>query len=580
MAIRKFRRNMKPVIWVITILFLISLVAGYAMSFNSGSTNSQTAFKLNGKKVSMMDTHRSMGMMAENYKRYLGPSVDSEMMNVISFNEFINKRLLLDMADKLKVKVSGSEVNEQMNQIKDSFPSKDEFKKALLSQGYTTKTLEKEIEESIALQKVTETIGSEVQITPEEVSTYYEDYKYAAFDGKPLEDVKAQIEQELKTQKKSEIFAKELTLARSAMKLENLDKTFETYLEKEDLEVEGVKVSNVEYAKRVLNNLAMTKGELEPAKELAKSSIESEIKLLKAAESKGIKVDTTLPLDLKVANSVKELYTQLKAGVTYTDEDLKKFFDENTNSYDIQKSAGADIAVLKVQPTEEDNERAKTKAEELLKTITPKNFAELAKKNSDGPSGPAGGSLGTFKKGDMVKEFEDASFAGEVGKIYPEVVKTQFGYHIIFVQDKKDETVTASHILIIPKPLDSALEAKAEEVKTIIKDLTDKTITFQDLKNEKDVVFAENIATITEQGYIPGLGYNQELVKSIYSSNLEEVKYLKEQKDYIIYKKTSQIDEKKAEFEDFKERVKTDYVNSKAQELLREIELNTQTVEK
>ncbi|MGL5904171.1 MAG: SurA N-terminal domain-containing protein, partial [Cetobacterium sp.] len=96
MAIRKFRRNMKPVIWVITILFLISLVAGYAMSFNSGSTNSQTAFKLNGKKVSMMDTHRSMGMMAENYKRYLGPNVDSEIMNIISFNEFINKKLLLD----------------------------------------------------------------------------------------------------------------------------------------------------------------------------------------------------------------------------------------------------------------------------------------------------------------------------------------------------------------------------------------------------------------------------------------------------------------------------------------------------
>ena len=39
MAIRRFRKNMKPVIWVVTIFFLISLIAGYAMSFRNTSTN-------------------------------------------------------------------------------------------------------------------------------------------------------------------------------------------------------------------------------------------------------------------------------------------------------------------------------------------------------------------------------------------------------------------------------------------------------------------------------------------------------------------------------------------------------------
>ncbi|MGL5053144.1 MAG: peptidylprolyl isomerase [Cetobacterium sp.] len=580
MAIRKFRKNMKPVIWIITILFLISLIAGYSMSFKSNSMNSQLAFKLNGKKVSMMDTHRSMGMMAENYKRYLGPSVDSEMMNVIAFNEVINKNLLLEIAEKLKVKVSSSEVKEQMDQIKASFSTKEELQKALLSQGYTTKTLEKEIKESLTLQKVSEGIGAEVKVTAEEIALYYDDYKFTTFAGQSLEKVKTQIEEELKTQKKAEVYAEEMTLARSNMKLENLDKSFENYLEKEDFKFDGVTVTNVEYAKRVLNALAMTKGEVEAAKELAKSSIESEIKLVKAAEAKGIKIGTTLPLDLQVANAVKDLYSKLKSEVTFEEKDLIAFFEENKINYDVQKSASADIAILKVEPTLEDNERTKLKAEELLKKLTPQNFAEMAKTNSDGPSGPTGGALGTFKKGDMVKPFEEAAFSGKVGEIYPEVVKTQFGYHIIFVEDKNEEkgTVKASHILMVPEPLEESLNAKAQEVSEIIKDLTNKTITFEDLKNDKKFMFSENISSITEEGYIPGLGYNETLAKEIYSSNLDEIKFIKEQKDFILYKKTLEINETKAQFEDFKDKVKSDYINSKAQEALREIELSTQNI--
>ncbi|MCQ8211256.1 peptidylprolyl isomerase [Cetobacterium somerae] len=581
MAIRKFRRNMKPVIWVVTIFFFISLIAGYAMSFKNTSSNSQLAFKLNGKKVTMVEAHRSMAIMSENYKRYLGANIDPELMNTIAFNELINKNLLLEMADKLKIKVSNSEVDAQMDQIKAAFPDKEQFKNALLSQGYTTKTLEKEIKENLILQKVSEAITGNVNITPEEINEYYSDYKYTMFQGKPLEEVKAQIEQALKTQKGAEVYAEDMTEARAKMKLQDLDKNFDAYVEKEAFEFDGVKVNNVEYAKRVLNALTMTKGDLTQAKELAKSSIESEIKLLKAAEAKGVKVNEALPLDLQVANAVKELYSKLKSEITYTQNDLKDFFQENQINYDTLKSADANIAILKVQPTEEDDAKAKVRAEELLKKVNKENFAEMAKKYSEGPSGPNGGALGTFKKGDMVKPFEDAAFTGVAGEVYPEVVKTQFGYHIIFVEskDNKNETVTASHILIIPEPSEETLNAKDAQVSEIVKDLNNKTITFEDLKNDKDIVFSEKIDGITEEGYVPGLGYNEELAKSIYDSKLGEVGFIKEQKDFIIYRKDSQVDEKKANFEEFENQVKADYVNTKAQEALKEIELSTQNTE-
>ncbi|MEP1205730.1 MAG: peptidylprolyl isomerase [Rhizobiaceae bacterium] len=67
------------------------------------------------------------------------------------------------------------------------------------------------------------------------------------------------------------------------------------------------------------------------------------------------------------------------------------------------------------------------------------DFAEVAKAKSTGPSGPKGGDLGTFGKGQMVPAFEAAAFALEKGAFSKEPVQTQFGFHIIKVEDKIDQ---------------------------------------------------------------------------------------------------------------------------------------------
>ena len=66
-----------------------------------------------------------------------------------------------------------------------------------------------------------------------------------------------------------------------------------------------------------------------------------------------------------------------------------------------------------------------------------KDFAQVAKEVSLCPSGQNGGDLGYFTKGQMVKEFEDAVFSMSVGEI-SNPIKTQFGYHLIYLTDKKD----------------------------------------------------------------------------------------------------------------------------------------------
>ena len=89
-----------------------------------------------------------------------------------------------------------------------------------------------------------------------------------------------------------------------------------------------------------------------------------------------------------------------------------------------------------------DIKRTKEEAEEEAKKILAEaqkadaDFAVLARDNSDGPSAPRGGDLGYFQEGVMADEFNDFSFGNDVGTVG--MVETQFGFHIIKVDDKQD----------------------------------------------------------------------------------------------------------------------------------------------
>ena len=65
------------------------------------------------------------------------------------------------------------------------------------------------------------------------------------------------------------------------------------------------------------------------------------------------------------------------------------------------------------------------------------DFADVAREHSTCPSGRKGGELGTFGPGQMVKEFDDVVFSGEVKKVLGPV-KTQFGYHLLEVTSRED----------------------------------------------------------------------------------------------------------------------------------------------
>jgi parvulin-like peptidyl-prolyl isomerase len=81
------------------------------------------------------------------------------------------------------------------------------------------------------------------------------------------------------------------------------------------------------------------------------------------------------------------------------------------------------------------NSRSKEEAQALIEDLKAQladggDFGELAKEHSDCPSGRDGGDLGSFGKGQMVKEFQDAAFTLDVGAV-SDVVETDFGFHLI-----------------------------------------------------------------------------------------------------------------------------------------------------
>lgn len=119
------------------------------------------------------------------------------------------------------------------------------------------------------------------------------------------------------------------------------------------------------------------------------------------------------------------------------------------------------MLVREVMPSKESEQAARAAIDSLYQRLqTGDNFARLATESSDCASAQQGGDLGFFKRGMMVKPFEDVAFKMSVGEI-SEVVETQFGYHIIKLTEKQGDEVRASHIL---KTVDATPEDEEREM--------------------------------------------------------------------------------------------------------------------
>ena len=552
MAIRKFRKQMKPIIWFVTILFVLSgsylTIMNLKGSMSSGGAT--YAFKLDGEKISKLEVERTKATMIDGYSKYLGDKIDRSLIDIIAFNEVVNKNITLKIADDLKVKVPGSEVSEQYDRIESSIGNREQFKRMLQVQGYTRKSFKEELEKNLIVAKTLEKIRENVVPTEAEIKEFYDENQYTMFNGKKLDEVKDSIVKELKEIKGNEEYAVLLEQYRNKIKLDNIADEYSAYVEKPELESDGFVVTNLDMARKTLQNLFLTNGDREKARELSKEYYDNQFKLAKKAVDRGIKVDENLPLDYKFAEYNRELFENIKNSLNPTDEQLKEFFNKNRMAYDVFPSSDAYIAILKVDPSEADKAAAKEKANELLKKLTVENFADMARENTDEPNSN-GGDLGWFSKKDMVEPFQKAVFEGEVGKIYPEPVETVFGQHLIYIADRNDEEerARASHILVTPKISQETLEQKEKELGVLKAKLIENKVKFEDIaKENKDVLHSGLYSNINDAGYIPNLGYNSDLTKLIFKAPLNKIETAVINDTIFIFEKVKEVKYKAADF--------------------------------
>jgi len=152
-----------------------------------------------------------------------------------------------------------------------------------------------------------------------------------------------------------------------------------------------------------------------------------------AAEAAGLDKNPVVMKRIELGR-MRALYSEFlrqKFLAAVTDATIKQRYDEEIAKFEPGDEVKASHILV---PTEEE---AKAIIADLDKGG---DFAAIAKEKSQDPgSGASGGDLGYFTKGRMVKPFEDAAFALEVGKYTPTPVKSDFGFHVILVVDKRKE---------------------------------------------------------------------------------------------------------------------------------------------
>ncbi|OGC95087.1 MAG: hypothetical protein A2W25_04810 [candidate division Zixibacteria bacterium RBG_16_53_22] len=141
--------------------------------------------------------------------------------------------------------------------------------------------------------------------------------------------------------------------------------------------------------------------------------------------------------------------------------EVKEFYEANKDSLP-EKPAGVRLAhiLLNTQPGPQTEDSLFQYASLIRrKAMEGEDFAILAKTYSEDPTSENGGDLGWFSKGQMVAEFEEAAFILQPGQI-SDVVRTQFGFHVIKCTGRREDKVRASHILIRVAPSQEDMDAK------------------------------------------------------------------------------------------------------------------------
>ena len=511
-------------------------------------------------------------------------SVPDDLVNEYVLQLIINKEILLSSAKNLGIKVSGSDVNKEFeNYRKQSKLGKKEFGEYLRSVGYNVSSFKQTIKDQKIIEKMREKIFSNDKITEEEIKKAYERNKYTqSFANQDFDDVKDQIKETMTQDKNIMILNSYLAKAKEKTKIVFKDKNFENMYTK----VKAVVAQNGEYKytneavnEQIINSVSQTQQGysdklVNELKTTLKKNLDKFVKISEKAKAAGIKADPDLIGVDQLRDYSQKYYNYLIDSYKPDDATLQARFNTKRDSYNTQNSIGGYVIGEEYQAGESDFEGAKKQADEIMKTTTKDNFAAKAKEFSKDPeSAKNGGSLGeTADLSQLVPEFANAVKNGKAGDIVGPI-KTQFGYHIIYIQSKdpkNDNVAKVSHILITPTISEASKQKVIKKVQNLKAEIESKKVTWDNAEKQDKYNFSvkERFKKLVKTDAIPGIGKNDELMNQIFALKIDGILERNDATGYYLIAKTSEIPFAQATFENSKERVRLELAHEYADKQL------------
>jgi peptidyl-prolyl cis-trans isomerase D len=255
---------------------------------------------------------------------------------------------------------------------------------------------------------------------------------------------------------------------------------------------------------------------------------------------------------------------QLPGGVPQpSQQEIQQYFAAHQSEYSIPEQAKSRHILIKVDAGADakTDAAAKAKAEGLLKQIQGgANFADVAKKNSDDPgSKDSGGELGFAQRGHMVPEFDSAIFTQKIGDT--KIVKSQFGYHIVQVEERQQAHAQQLNELLptIQATLIRQKAATAEENYA-------HALTSEAIKNGLEKTAAAHrldVATtplVGRQGVVAALPDGSQMISKAFESKQgDPPQFATTGEGYAIFQVTGVAAAHAPDFADWKAKVTEDY---------------------
>lgn len=496
-------------------------------------------FTVNGEKVTTLEIERIASEITNLYPPSSAIILNEDLISTIAVNNFLEKYILLKIAENLKIIITEEEVEKHYIQIKKSYPDQEKFDFVLKELEFSEEEFKKEIKKNLIIKKT--------------------------------------VDDFLKKEKEDELF-KEIYNIKKSMEIENISEEIEDYIPRVIISTSDIEITNFNIVNRMImslhevneNNKIKTEDDydLKKIKKKVEENYKNDLLVVQIAKRLGIKVEEYLPVDKKIDMYTKKLYEKIKKDIVPSNEELREYLEDNKDKYTEKPLIVANIAILTIKPTRKDKEQSLKEAQKILEKLTQENFSKEAKEYwKNEKDNVTGGDLGWITRGNgYSKEYEDEIFSAPRGIVSKKILTNDIGSFIFFIKgiekEKGKEKADVSQIVVFNSLSEETRLLKNQLAKYMMKKLVVENLKLKDLEKynseirviEKEEIQSENQKMLNNKFY-----------RELFFMGDGEMKSIEIGNDIYIIEKMSQENFEEPSLEDIKtyQKVQEDYLNDK-----------------